>query len=108
MNFEELLDKSLSWIHILGFIGQGVFFSRFALQWIVSEKRGESVIPIGFWWCSIVGGTLTLVYAILIAAPPIILGQLFGNVVYTRNLILIYRKRRLEAEAAAEAAGEGS
>ena len=100
MNREELWEQSLQPISILGFVGQSVFFTRFALQWFVSERRKESVIPVGFWWCSIVGGSLTLVYAILIEAPPIILGQMFGNVVYVRNLILVYRKRREDAAAA--------
>jgi lipid-A-disaccharide synthase-like uncharacterized protein len=100
----ELLQKVKHPVQILGIVGQLVFFSRFALQLIESERRRESVIPIGFWWCSVVGGTLTLVYGLLERQPPVILGQLFGNVVYVRNLVLIYRKRRqLESVLAEEA-----
>lgn len=95
VTLSEFVELSKDPIQILGFVGQAVFFSRFMLQWVASEKRKESVIPIGFWWCSIVGGTLTLIYGILIKAPPIILGQLFGNVVYIRNLTFVYRARRL-------------
>ncbi len=94
MNWSELLGALQDPIHILGFVGQGIFFTRFALQWVVSERRGESVIPIGFWWCSLVGGAISLVYFIQIASPPAVLGQMFGLVVYTRNLVLVYRKRR--------------
>jgi lipid-A-disaccharide synthase-like uncharacterized protein len=98
VNVSELLERATEPVHILGFVGQGVFFTRFALQWIVSERKKESVIPVGFWWCSMIGGTLTLIYGVLIASPPIVMGQLFGNVVYVRNLVLVYRKKREMAE----------
>ena len=78
---------------IIGFLGQGLFASRFIVQWIYSEKKGESVIPIIFWYLSIVGGICLLIYAIFRKDPVIILGQSFGILVYTRNLILIYRKK---------------
>ncbi len=103
MSLGALLESVKDPIHILGFVGQGIFFTRFAIQWIASERRRESVIPIGFWYCSLVGGSLTLVYAVLIQSPPIILGQLFGLVVYARNLVLVHRKRRADRSAAAAA-----
>ena len=77
----------------IGFVGQFVFASRFIVQWIYSEKKGESYIPIVFWYLSIIGGLSLLVYAIFRKDPVIILGQSFGILVYTRNLILIYRKK---------------
>ncbi len=77
----------------IGFVGQAVFASRFIVQWIYSEKKGESFIPIIFWYLSIIGGLSLLVYAIFRKDPVIILGQSFGILVYTRNLILIYRKK---------------
>jgi len=77
----------------IGFLGQFIFASRFIVQWIYSEKKGESYIPIIFWYLSIVGGLSLLVYAIFRKDPVIILGQSFGILVYTRNLILIYRKK---------------
>ena len=77
---------------IIGFLGQGLFASRFIFQWIYSEKKGESSIPIIFWYLSIFGGLGLLVYAISRKDPVIITGQLFGIFIYTRNLILIYRK----------------
>ena len=81
---------------IIGFTGQGIFASRFIVQWIYSEKRGESSIPIVFWYLSIFGGLGLLTYAIFRKDPVIITGQLFGIFIYTRNLILIYKKKRNE------------
>tara|TARA_B100002052_G_C15626440_1_gene482044 strand:- start:296 stop:592 length:297 start_codon:yes stop_codon:yes gene_type:complete len=78
---------------IIGFIGQGLFASRFIVQWIYSEKQGKSSIPIIFWYLSIFGGIGLLVYAIFRKDPVIIMGQSFGIFIYLRNLILIYRKR---------------
>jgi len=80
------------WIAI-GFLGQALFTSRFLVQWIVSERRGESVIPLAFWWFSILGGLTLLSYALWRQDPVFILGQATGLVVYARNLILIARKR---------------
>ena len=77
---------------IIGFVGQGLFASRFVVQWIYSEKKGESSIPIIFWYLSIFGGIGLLIYAISRKDPVIITGQLFGILIYTRNLILIYKK----------------
>jgi|TARA_B100000959_G_C14734503_1_gene522411 lipid-A-disaccharide synthase-like uncharacterized protein len=78
---------------VIGFLGQGVFASRFIVQWIYSEKKGQSSIPIVFWYLSIIGGISLLVYAISRKDPVIITGQLFGILIYTRNLILIHRKK---------------
>ena len=77
---------------VIGFIGQGLFASRFIFQWIYSEKKGESHIPIIFWYLSIFGGLGLLSYAIFRKDPVIILGQSFGIFIYLRNLILIYKK----------------
>ena len=81
---------------IIGFIGQGLFASRFIFQWIYSEKKGESTIPVVFWYLSIFGGIGLLIYAIFRKDPVIILGQSFGIFIYLRNLILIYRKKKNE------------
>ena len=77
----------------IGFIGQGLFASRFIFQWIYSEKKGESLIPVVFWYLSIFGGIGLLIYAISRKDPVIIIGQLFGIFIYLRNLILIYKKK---------------
>ena len=78
---------------VVGFIGQGVFASRFIVQWIYSEKKGESSIPLIFWYLSIIGGCFLLTYAIFRKDPVIITGQTFGIFIYVRNLILIYNKK---------------
>ena len=77
----------------IGFIGQGLFASRFIIQWLYSEKVGESSIPITFWYLSIFGGLGLLTYAIFRKDPVIISGQLFGIFIYLRNLYLIYRDK---------------
>ena len=81
---------------IIGFFGQGLFASRFIYQWIYSEKKKESSIPIGFWYLSIFGGLGLLVYAIFRKDPVIIVGQAFGIFIYIRNLILIYKRGKNE------------
>ena len=78
---------------IIGFTGQGLFASRFIFQWVMSEKKGESYIPIIFWYLSIFGGIGLLIYAIFRMDPVIIMGQTFGIFIYLRNLILIYKKK---------------
>ena len=78
---------------LLGLLGQGLFFSRFLVQWLASEKTGKSVVPVSFWYLSIGGGGLLLFYAIWRKDPVIILGQLVGLFVYIRNLMLIYRHK---------------
>lgn len=89
---------------IVGYVGQVLFFSRFLFQWLASERRGHSYVPVYFWWLSLAGALVLLVYLLGLKHPPfpIILGQVFGFVVYTRNLVLIRRKRRLDAAAALE------
>ena len=92
MNFIFELTKIELIFLIIGFLGQGLFASRFIVQWIFSEKKGESAIPVVFWYLSIFGGLGLLTYAIFRKDPVIITGQAFGIVIYIRNLILIYKK----------------
>ncbi len=104
------IDKetnSMFWLTV-GFFGQLVFTSRFIIQWIKSERRKESYIPHIFWYLSIVGSILLLTYAISIEAWPIIFGQAFGIIVYSRNMTLIARKKNKEAaeQKAAKDGGE--
>ncbi len=78
---------------IIGFVGQGLFASRFIIQWIYSERVGKSSIPVVFWYLSIFGGLGLLTYAIFRQDPVIIVGQTFGIFIYVRNLYLIYKKK---------------
>ena len=90
--FFDLSNKEIFFL-IIGFLGQFLFASRFIYQWVYSEKKGKSLIPIGFWYLSIFGGLGLLVYAISRKDPVIILGQTFGIFIYLRNLYLIYKKK---------------
>lgn len=81
------------WLAV-GLIGQLMFTLRFVVQWIHSERHQKSVIPVSFWYFSLIGGLTVLAYGFHKLEPVIILGQLPGTIVYSRNLILIYRERR--------------
>ena len=76
------------WVAV-GFFGQAMFSTRFLIQWISSEKRRESIIPIAFWYFSIAGGATLLAYAIHRLDPVFIVGQAAGLLVYARNLYFI-------------------
>ncbi len=78
------------WVAI-GFLGQFLFAARFIVQWIASERKKESHVPIQFWYFSLIGGAITTAYAIHRRDPVFIVGQASGLIVYVRNLMLIYR-----------------
>jgi lipid-A-disaccharide synthase-like uncharacterized protein len=81
---------------------------RFVVQWYVSERLGRSHVPLGFWYLSIVGGVMLLIYGVLDVDPVILLGQSLGLAIYARNLVLIYRERaRIAAASGAEKKMEG-
>lgn len=90
--FSAISDKFDLWL-ILGFCAQVAFTGRFVVQWIASERQGKSVIPIAFWYLSLIGSLGLLLYAIVRTDPVFILGQSFGCIVYLRNLMLIYREK---------------
>jgi lipid-A-disaccharide synthase-like uncharacterized protein len=75
----------------LGLLGQAFFSARFLVQWIASERRKRSVVPVHFWYFSIGGGLMLLAYAIYRKDPVFILGQGAGLFVYARNLYFIRR-----------------
>ncbi len=85
-------STELIWVGI-GFLGQSLFFGRWLIQWIVSEWKAESRVPISFWYLSLIGGLITLAYAIYRKDPVFIAGQSVGAFVYLRNLILIHRTK---------------
>lgn len=84
------------WLAI-GFAGQVLFFMRFLVQWIVSEKNGRSVIPDVFWYFSLGGGIVLLTYAIHRQDPVFIMGQSVGLLVYVRNIMLLWREKKTNA-----------
>ena len=83
------------WLGI-GFFGQGMFFLRWLVQWLASERHNESRMPIAFWYMSLGGGMITLAYAIYRKDPVFIAGQSVGAFVYLRNLILVHRSARAQ------------
>jgi len=87
------MDASKAWL-IVGFLGQACFSARFLVQWIASERRRRSVVPVYFWYLSLAGGVILLAYAIHRVDPVFILGQAAGLVVYVRNLYLISQQRQ--------------
>jgi lipid-A-disaccharide synthase-like uncharacterized protein len=91
------------WLAV-GLFGQVMFFGRFLVQWIATERARKVVIPLAFWIFSIFGGGILLVYAIHIKDPVFILGQTAGFLIYSRNLYFFFRERR---ETAAPGAGGG-
>jgi len=86
------MSNAQFWLWV-GFVGQAFFSMRFIIQWIASEKRKESVIPIAFWFFSIGGGLTLFTYALHRHDPVFILGEAAG-VFYSRNLYLIWRRRQ--------------
>ena len=82
---------------IIGFLGQGIFFMRWVVQWIASERHAESRVPTAFWYMSMIGGLITLAYAIYRQDPVFIAGQSIGSIVYLRNLMLIHRPNAADA-----------
>ena len=84
-------NDSLLWI-MIGVGGQLAFFSRFLVQWLASERAGESYIPMSFWYLSLVGSLILLVYAVHRREPIFLLGYLPNSVVYIRNIILIKKR----------------
>jgi lipid-A-disaccharide synthase-like uncharacterized protein len=74
-----------------GLLGQAFFSARFLVQWIASERRKQSVVPVQFWYFSVGGGLMLLAYAVYRRDPVFILGQGAGLFVYARNLYFIRR-----------------
>jgi lipid-A-disaccharide synthase-like uncharacterized protein len=97
---QDLMTPEHIWIAV-GFIGQMLFASRFFVQLLRSEMEGRSVIPVAFWYFSIGGGLITLVYSFHLGKVglPFLIAQLGGLIVYVRNLWLVHREKRRAAAA---------
>jgi lipid-A-disaccharide synthase-like uncharacterized protein len=85
-------EKIPLWLLLFGTFGQIVFTLRFIYQLFYSMKKGESLLPLGFWIISLAGSMIIVVYALLRKDPVLILGQSAGLIAYIRNMI-IYRKQ---------------
>ena len=87
------------WI-VIGFAGQALFFCRFLVQWVASERARKSVVPTAFWYFSLGGGLILAAYAIHRRDPVFIVGQSLGLLIYLRNLWFIHRRGRMPGPAA--------
>ena len=96
-----MIVTSPLWLAV-GFLGQALFSMRFLIQWLSSERLKKSVVPVAFWYFSLLGGATLLAYAIHREDPVFIVGQAGGLLIYSRNLFFILRDRKREGLAAAE------
>lgn len=90
--FSSITNEQI-WLCI-GFLGQGLFFMRFFVQWIASEKEKKSVIPTAFWYFSLAGGMTLFCYALYRQDPVFIIGQGTGLFIYLRNLYFIIHNKQ--------------
>ena len=90
--YDVFVAKFDFWL-AFGLIAQLLFTARFLVQWISSERAGQSVVPMAFWFFSMAGGMMTLVYGIAKREPVIILGQSMATIIYIRNIMLILKNR---------------
>jgi lipid-A-disaccharide synthase-like uncharacterized protein len=88
--YDVFVAKLDFWL-IFGIAAQLLFTARFIVQWLVSEKRGKSVVPVAFWFLSLGGGMMLLIYGLVRREPIIIMGQALAVFIYLRNLVLIFR-----------------
>src|SRR4029453_5194113 len=96
---------SLFWLAV-GLVGQGAFFARFLVQWLAPQRGGHSYNPHSFWYLSLVGSLILLVYAIHRAEPVFLLGQLPNAFVYVRNIMLVKRSGQEGSPTAGDALPE--
>jgi len=98
--FYDVIVARFDFLAAFGVLAQLIFGARFLVQWIASERAERSVVPVGFWFLSIVGGLMLLVYGLARRDLVIILGQAFSILIYGRNLVLIARDRKKRAAEA--------
>jgi len=90
--YDVFVAKFDFWL-AFGLVAQLFFTARFLVQWISSERAGRSVVPMAFWFFSMGGGLMTLVYGLVKREPVIIAGQAMATVIYVRNIMLILKHR---------------
>lgn len=95
--YDVFVAKFDFWL-AFGLVAQFMFAGRFLVQWIASERAGKSVVPMAFWFFSIAGGLMTLLYGLVKREPIIIFGQLLANIIYVRNVMLIWKNRGKESQ----------
>ena len=93
LGLKGLTNNEMLWM-MFGLFGQLIFFSRWVIQWIASERKSKSIIPAPFWWCSLCGGLITFGYAYHIKSFPFMLAQFTGIIIYLRNIYLIIKTNK--------------
>jgi lipid-A-disaccharide synthase-like uncharacterized protein len=97
MDFLFKNEKIPQWLLWTGVIGQVLFTLRFVYQWIYSEKKKNSVLPLGFWIISLSGSLIIFIYAIIRKDPVLLAGHALGLVIYTRNIIIIKKDVKINS-----------
>src|SRR3977135_910674 len=90
--YDVFVAKFDFWL-AFGLIAQLLFTARFLVQWISSERAGQSVVPMAVWFFSMGRGRMALFAGIAKREPVIILGQAMATVIYIRNIMLIVKNR---------------
>jgi lipid-A-disaccharide synthase-like uncharacterized protein len=97
LNFLFKNEKIPLWLLWMGIIGQVLFTLRFVYQWIYSEKKKDSVLPLGFWTISLSGSLIIFIYAIIRKDPVLLAGHALGLIIYTRNIIIIKKDVKINS-----------
>ena len=92
MLFNE--DVTIFWM-VWGTLAQIVFISRFFYQWLYSENKKESVLPLGFWIISVTGSLMIFAYAISRLDVVLFIAHVFGLIIYFRNILLHFGRKSL-------------
>lgn len=103
-DIDKFLNKYLNnsevplWLLVLGCVGQIIFTCRFIYQWIYSYHHKESILSPMFWWISIIGSSIIIIYALIRFDIVLIIGQLFGSISYIRNLMIEKKSKLIDNE----------
>jgi lipid-A-disaccharide synthase-like uncharacterized protein len=90
-------EKIPPWLLWIGITGQVLFTLRFVYQWIYSEKKKDSVLPLGFWIISLIGSLIIFIYALIRKDPVLLAGHAIGLIIYSRNIILIKKDDKINS-----------
>ena len=93
------LDPAGIW-YVVGFVGQFIFMMRFVVQWIATERKKQVVVPLAFWYLSLVGSLITIVYAVYRKDPVFTAAFCLNILIYMRNLYFIHFKPKAPEAAA--------